>query len=100
MMGELKEKLASGMTDSQVNAAFVDKYGKKVHAAPPFSGIFNVTAWLASLLALLAGGAGLIFYLRRMKMTQPPAHLTTPSVDTSSYDRKIEDELNKFTPED
>lgn len=100
MMGELKEKLASGMSDSQVNAAFVDKYGKKVLAAPPFSGIFNVTAWLASLLALLAGGAGLIFYLRRMKMTQQPHPMQTTSHVASPYDQKIEDELNKFTPED
>lgn len=98
MRGEVNEKLAAGMTDDQLLKSFVEKYGTAVLAAPAFSGIFNRTAWLTPLAALVIGLAGLIFYLRRIKSnTAPPAPAATVP---SRYDQKIEDELNKFTPED
>ena len=97
MREELREKLAAGLNDDQVYAAFVSKYGTKVLAAPPFKGAFNITSWLLSAVALIAGGFALIYYLRRLKAAPPqPA---TP-VDTSKFDKEIEDELDKFTPED
>jgi cytochrome c-type biogenesis protein CcmH len=98
MRAEVTEKLTAGMADDQVLKAFVEKYGTAVLAAPAFSGLFNKTAWVTPFVALLAGFAGLIFYLRRVKSTSvPPA---PPTIETSRYDQKIEDELNKFTPED
>jgi cytochrome c-type biogenesis protein CcmH len=98
MRAEVTEKLAAGMTDDQLLKSFVEKYGTAVLAAPAFSGIFNRTAWLTPFAALVIGLAGLIFYLRRIKATTaPPAPAT---IESSRYDQKIEDELNKFTPED
>ena len=98
MRGEVNEKLAAGMTDDQLLKSFVEKYGTAVLAAPAFSGLFNKTAWLTPFAALVIGLAGLIFYLRRIKpTTAPPASAATVP---SRYDQKIEDELNKFTPED
>jgi hypothetical protein len=53
---------------------------------------------LTQFAALVIGLAGLIFYLRRIKSTTaPPAPVP---IEPSRYDQKIEDELNKFTPED
>ena len=102
MRAEVTEKLAAGMTDDQLLKSFVEKYGTAVLAAPAFSGIFNRTAWLTPFAALVIGLAGLVFYLRRIKSTTdssaaPPAPATTVP---SKYDQKIEDELNRFTPED
>jgi len=98
MRAEVNEKLAAGMTDDQLLKSFVEKYGTAVLAAPAFSGIFNKTAWLTPFAALAIGLAGLVFYLRRIKRTMaPPAPATT---EPSRYDQKIEDELNRFTPED
>jgi cytochrome c-type biogenesis protein CcmH len=98
MRGEVNDKLAAGMTDDQVLTAFVSKYGAKVLAAPRWNGLFNKTAWATPFIALLAGLAGLMFYLRRIKSTTaPPA---PSAIEPSRYDQKIEDELNKFTPED
>ena len=98
MRKEVNDKLAAGMTDDQLLHSFVEKYGTVVRAAPTFSGAFNKTAWLTPFAVLLAGVAGLIFYLRRIKSTTvPPAPAT---VESSKYDQKIEDELNRFTPED
>jgi cytochrome c-type biogenesis protein CcmH len=101
MRAEVNEKLAAGMTDDQVLKSFVDKYGTAVLAAPAFSGLFNKTAWLTPFAALVIGLAGLMFYLRRVKTTDSTA-AAHPQASTgpSSYDQKIEDELNKFTPED
>lgn len=97
MRAELKEKLASGMTDDQIYAAFVDKYGTKVRASMAFRGWFNITAWLLSFAALISGAVALVFYLRRIqKATAQPAAVPTGT----AYAQKIEDELNKFTPED
>jgi cytochrome c-type biogenesis protein CcmH/NrfF len=98
MRAEVNEKLAAGMTDDQLLKSFVEKYGTAVLAAPAFSGIFNKTAWLTPFAALVIGLGGLVFYLRRLKSTTaPPAQATTVP---SRYDQKIEDELNRFTPED
>jgi len=98
MRAEVNEKLAAGMTDDQLLKSFVEKYGTAVLAAPAFSGIFNKTAWLTPFAALFIGLAALVFYLRRLKSTTaPPAPATTVP---SRYDQKIEDELNRFTPED
>lgn len=102
MRGEVNEKLAAGMTDDQVLKSFVEKYGTAVLAAPAFSGLFNRTAWLTPFAALVIGLAGLVVYLRRIKSTTessaaPPASATS---EPSRYDQKIEDELNRFTPED
>jgi cytochrome c-type biogenesis protein CcmH/NrfF len=98
MRAEVEQHLASGMTDDQVLKAFVEKYGTVVLAAPAFSGLFNRTAWLTPFAVLVAGLAALVYYLRRLKSTAvAPAPTTT---EPSAYDQKIEDELNKFTPED
>jgi cytochrome c-type biogenesis protein CcmH len=98
MRAEVNEKLTAGMTDDQLLKSFVEKYGTAVLAAPAFSGLFNKTAWLTPFAALVIGLAGLVFYLRRIKRTTaPPAPATT---EPSRYDQKIEDELNRFTPED
>ena len=98
MRKEVDTKLAAGMTDKQLLDSFVEKYGTVVLAAPEFSGLFNKTAWLTPFAVLAVGLAGLVFYLRRVKTTTaPPAPAT---VEPSRYDQKIEDELNRFTPED
>ena len=101
MRAEVNEKLNAGMTDDQVLKSFVEKYGTAVLAAPAFSGLFNKTAWLTPFAALVIGLAGLMFYLKRVKTTDSSAAShPTVAIEPSKYDQKIEDELNKFTPED
>jgi len=98
MRAELKEKLAAGLSDDQVYAAFVGKYGTKVMAAPPFKGAFYITSWLLSGVVLITGAVLLVLYLRRLKSAVPkPA---PAAVDPSKFDKEIEDELHNFTPED
>jgi cytochrome c-type biogenesis protein CcmH len=98
MRMEVNEKLVAGMTDDQVLKSFVEKYGTVVLAAPGRSGLFNIVAWSLTFVVLLAGGAGLVVYLRRVKPAEAPPTSTT--IEASAYDRKVEDELNRFNPED
>jgi len=97
MRMEVSEKLAAGMTDDQVLKSFVEKYGTVVLAAPGRSGLFNIVAWSLTFVVLLGGGVGLVVYLRHVKPSEAPTSTTT---EASAYDRKIEDELNRFNPED
>ena len=55
---EFAGKLASGITMEQIIQEQVDKYGETVLSAPSKSG-FNLTAWVAPFVALIAGGFGI-----------------------------------------
>ena len=63
--------LVSGGYDAQeIIDAFVETYGERVLMAPKKSG-FNLLAWFAPGLAVLAGGAGILMVLRRWNSEKP-----------------------------
>jgi cytochrome c-type biogenesis protein CcmH len=68
-----------------------------VLSAPPASG-FNLTAWVMPFAALGIGFILAIIFLRRWKAVRVGEPVTHP--DLSGYEKKVEEELKKFTPED
>ena len=60
----LRQRLKAGDTDQQAIAFLVDRYGDYVLLKPPFEAQ-TLLLWLGPLLVLLAGGIGVVFYLRR-----------------------------------
>jgi cytochrome c-type biogenesis protein CcmH len=60
----LRQRLKAGDTDSQAIAFLVKRYGDYVLLRPPFEAE-TLLLWLGPLLALLAGGVGVAFYLGR-----------------------------------
>jgi cytochrome c-type biogenesis protein CcmH len=60
----LRQRLKAGDTDSQAVAFLVNRYGAYILLKPPFE-TETLLLWLGPLLALLAGGVGVGFYLRR-----------------------------------
>ncbi len=58
----LRERLLKGDTDEQAKAYLVSRYGTYVLLKPPFRWD-TLILWLGPLLVMLAGGAGLAFYL-------------------------------------
>lgn len=58
----IAERLAEGWTPDQVRAQFVADYGPQILSAPPARG-WGLAAWLAPLVAALAGAA--LLWLRR-----------------------------------
>jgi len=61
---EIAERLEKGLSRDQVVQAFVERHGEQILTSPVKSG-FNLMAWITPFGALLAGAAGLVFFLRR-----------------------------------
>ncbi len=97
MKAELGKLLDEGRNEESIVAHFVEKYGESVLSAPPARG-FNLTAWIMPFAALGIGLAALAVFVRRFRARWS----TVPSadVDLSKYQRKVEEELEKYTPED
>ena len=68
----LRQRLKAGDTDRQAMAFIVDRYGDYVLLKPPLEAE-TLLLWLGPLLVLLAGGTGVVFYLRRRGEAAMPA---------------------------
>jgi len=64
----LRQRLSAGDTDQQAIAYIVNRYGDYVLLKPPFEAE-TLILWLGPLLVLVAGGTGVMFYLRRRQNT-------------------------------
>jgi cytochrome c-type biogenesis protein CcmH len=98
MMAEVEKELDSGKSDKAVLDHFAGKFGLSVLSAPPGSG-FNLTAWLMPFAALFAGAIAAVYFLRRFRSRWVETAPNT-TVNTAKYQRQIEEELEKYTPED
>jgi cytochrome c-type biogenesis protein CcmH/NrfF len=67
MIGELREQVAGGGTDTAIMNWFAAKYGPTVLAAPVRGGFDNV-AWIAPLAVFLLGTVGTAFLIRVWKL--------------------------------
>ena len=66
----LRQRLKAGDTDQQAIAFLVNRYGDYVLLKPPFEAE-TLILWLGPLLVLVAGGIGVMFYLRRRREAVP-----------------------------
>jgi cytochrome c-type biogenesis protein CcmH len=98
MRRELRGYIDKGMEDKTILATFASKYGPKVLSAPSTKGWFNLSAWVMPFAALAAGGIVVIFFLKRIRSRSAVAD--GPTVDAARYEKEIEEELRKLTPED
>lgn len=98
MRKELKNYINEGEDDKTILASFSAKYGPKVLSAPATDDWFNLSAWVMPFAALAAGAAVVIFVLKRIRTAQPAAGPST--TDAAPYEKEIEEELRKLTPED
>ena len=98
MRKELKQYVDIGEDDKTIFASFSAKYGPKVLSAPATDDWFNLSAWIMPFAALVAGAVAVIFVLKRIRSAQPAAGPST--TDAAPYEKEIEEELRKLTPED
>ena len=68
----VRERLTAGDSDEKVLAFLTDRYGAFVLLKPQFNAETAVL-WLAPLIVLLAGGFGLVAFLRRRRVVTPAA---------------------------
>lgn len=98
MKAEIARMLDEGKTEKEILAAFTDKYGLTVLSMPGTSG-FNLTAWIMPFVALAIGVMAVILLGRRFR-ARAPETASAAGVDVSKYQRRVEEELKKYTPED
>jgi cytochrome c-type biogenesis protein CcmH len=99
MKSELAEKIDEGLSDDGVVTYFIDKYGVTVLSAPPTSG-FHLTAWIVPFVALGVGVLMVVYFVRRFRSGWTTAPAPAADADLTKYQRKVEEELSKYTPED
>ena len=68
----VRERLTAGDSDEKVLAFLTDRYGAFVLLKPQFNAE-TAALWLAPLIVLLAGGFGLVAFLRRRRVVTPAA---------------------------
>ena len=91
----IREKIAQGMTKSEIKAALVDAYGPDVLGEPEAKG-FDLSVWLVPIALVLAAGGGVLLLARRWRRTaaEPPA---APGPDLDPADsRRLDAELASF----
>jgi cytochrome c-type biogenesis protein CcmH/NrfF len=103
MRGEVTAYLEEGLDVDAVLARFEDKYGPTILTAPSTEGWFDLSAWLMPFAVFFAGVAGVGIFARRFRRSWSSSHSEDSGLDRetmSSYEKRIEDELADFTPED
>ncbi len=63
---EILDRIRSGESDDEIRSYFASTYGEEILLNPPSSGI-GAVVWVAPVVALVVGGAGLAFAFRRWK---------------------------------
>lgn len=98
---QIRQFLAQGHTEDQILDSYVRVYGERILSEPRARG-FNLLAYLAPPLALVAGVGGMFFMLTRWRRTGL-AHPTLPQEATSPRDAtaqrfkaRLQDELSRF----
>jgi len=99
MRAEVDRYLAGGLSPEETLAMFVDKYGTGILSAPSGEGWFNLSAWVMPFAGLLAGAAGVAYYVRRM-LRRGAGAAPQATVPAAGIEERLEHELSDFTPED
>jgi cytochrome c-type biogenesis protein CcmH len=89
----IRQQLAEGWSEQQILDYFVQRYGERVLAEPSTRGL-NVLVWVLPPLAVLAGAAFYVFYLRRMVAPQA-ARPAAPPPAADDYVARLERELEE-----
>ncbi len=101
MRDVIRQQLEEGKTKGEIVQYFVDIYGEKVLASPTKSG-FNMTAWLAPFVALVAGAgvASRLVYEWRNRKSEAPVAVTAAdeagNEDLRRYEDLVDRELKDF----
>ncbi|HEX9675787.1 MAG TPA: cytochrome c-type biogenesis protein [Anaerolineales bacterium] len=88
----IREKLALGWTQAQIEDYFVAQYGDRVLASPPPGGL----NWLVYVLPPLAFVAGAFILAQAVRSWRPkPAEEAQPSAESDPYRQRLEEELSR-----
>jgi len=93
---DIRDKLALGWSDEQIKQYFVDRYGQRVLATPPASGL-NWLVYVIPPVAILAGALILYKALRTWKKPLPTISPPGPEATAprDEYVTRLEEELRQ-----
>ena len=63
---DIERRVAEGQSDDEIRAAYAARFGDEILLNPPSSGVAAVV-WVLPVLAVVAGGAGLVVAFRRWR---------------------------------
>jgi cytochrome c-type biogenesis protein CcmH len=102
MRAFIRERIAAGDSEAEIEAALVSSFGEGVLAAPPKEG-FNLLAWVLPLLGGALAVAVLAFALVRWSRARPQHQPADGAVSVNGrpeldpeLERKLDDELARF----
>ncbi len=82
---QINDLVAQGYSDQEVLDYFTTRYGDEVLQEPPKSG-WRLFLWLLPFVALLLGGAWLLYAMRKWARREAVPEIVTPSFSTPSAD--------------
>ena len=80
---EIRQQLIDGLSKEEIYADFVARYGVRVLAQPPATGL-NWVLWLGIPVALLVGGYFFTKYMRQISQPATAAPIVTPTTQSPS----------------
>ncbi len=89
---EVAARLQGGESPEGILAAFTERYGLRILAAPPASG-FNLAAWILPFVALAIGGLAAIRVLGRWRRATPAPAGPAPSPEMLARIEREVDEI-------
>jgi len=98
--GEVRAMMAEGMTDEQIRAEWVRRYGPQALMVPPNAG-GNRLLYLAPLAAIVGGAAVVVTVLRRFRARDVHKAATAGAAPPArdEYDDKLDEELRQLDDE-
>jgi cytochrome c-type biogenesis protein CcmH/NrfF len=87
------------LDDKAVLASFADKFGPLVLTEPVTDTWLGLSGWIMPFAIFAAGAIVVLFSMKKLRGSQTET-AAAPAEAAAKYDKEIEDELRKFTPED
>jgi cytochrome c-type biogenesis protein CcmH len=89
---QISDLVEEGYSDQEVLDFFANRYGTQVLLAPPKSGS-TLVLWLLPVIAVVAGGGWLTFYLRRKQTYKPAITTSAPFAADDEYLTQVDKDL-------
>jgi len=91
----IRQLLAEGRTEAEIKAYFVERYGDRVLAEPPRSGL-NWLIYIVPPAVILIGAFGLVKVMRQWRARTATVDAAgPPSIPEDDYVQRLEDELER-----
>src|SRR5919197_2467086 len=88
MRDDIRGRLRDGQTPDQIKDYFVSRYGEWILLSPPASGL-SVIPWAAPPLALVIGGAVLVWATRRKRPPRGPVEAEASPADRARIRQEL-----------